>query len=210
MKTIILSLLCIGCTFVGTAQLEVGVRAGVSSMDLADNLVITLLTEQGLVSISPTDADYGFHFGLYTRLSIAGFYIEPALLFNSSSVTYKVREVSEDGVLETLRAESYRDIDIPFVVGVKKSIFRFYGGPVASFHLDSTSDLVSIDGYRQNFDSSTFGFRVGVGLDIWRVRLDLGYEGSLSRFGDHVNIGGRDFAFDDQPGRLLGSVGVKF
>lgn len=210
MKIIFLSIVSLCLTSMSLAQIEVGVRAGVTSIDLADNLVITSLTEQGLVSISPADADYGYHFGLYTRLSIAGFYLEPALLFNASSMTYRVRQVSEDGVIETLRAETYRDIDIPFVVGIKKSIFRFYGGPVASFHLDSTSDLLSLDGYRQNFDQSTFGFRVGTGLDIWRLRLDLGYEGSLSRFGDHVNIGGRDFAFDDQPGRLLASVGVRF
>lgn len=191
-------------------QFEAGVRAGLSSVDLADNLSVTAATEQGFVSIRPAEAQYGFHFGLYSRVTILGLYIEPALLFNSSSMTYCVVESNEDGLVESLRSETYRDVDVPLMVGVKLSAFRFYGGPVASFHLDSASDLVSIDGYKQNFEDSTFGFRVGAGLDLWRLRFDLGYEGSLSRYGDHIAIGGRDFAFDDQPGRLIGSIGVRF
>lgn len=193
------------------AQLEVGVRAGVSSIDLADNLSISVIADNQTTIISPADAQYGYHFGLYTRLTIAGLYIEPALLFNSSSMTYTVGVLQEGDYQESLRSETYRNIDIPFMIGIKTlKVVRFYGGPVASFHLDSTSDLISVDGYRQNFEQSTFSFRVGGGLDIWRLRLDVGYEGSLGRFGDHITIGGEQLAFADTPGRLIGSVGFRF
>lgn len=193
------------------SQIEAGIRVGLSSIDIADDLSSTQLIGDRFTTISPTDAEYGYHFGLYARASFAGLYLEPAILFNSSSISYRIQQLGEEGATDIILSETYRNVDVPVMVGVRAlRICRLYGGPVARFHLDSSSDLLSLDGYQRNFESSTFGFRVGTGIDIWRLRIDLAYEGSLSGLGDHITIGGTDLSFDDNPGRALGSVSWKF
>lgn len=191
------------------AQIEFGVKTGLSSIDLADKSII--LGDENNTEITVADAGYGIHFGLYSRVSLLNLYIEPALLFNSSTVDYNLKEeVFDEGVINTIRSESYNKLDIPVMVGMKMGFFRFHGGPVAHLHLNSASELTAINGYAQKFKEATYGFQAGVGLDILKLRIDVNYESNLSKFGDHINVGGQDFSFDDRPARLVASLGFRF
>jgi len=87
---------------------------------------------------------------------------------------------------------------------------RLQAGPVAHFYLDSTSDLFSINGYKHNFKEATYGGQIGIGLDIWRFRFDALYETNFSKFGEHIEIDGEQFAFDDGADRVVLTMGVRF
>ena len=192
------------------AQFEAGIKFGMSSADLSDISIVEIIDQGRDISISPVEADYGVHFGVYTRLSFLGIFVEPALLFNSSNLAYKIEDFSEGGIVEELKSETYRSVDLPFLVGTKLGFLRVQAGPVAHFYLDRVSDLVSIDGYSENLKESTYGFQAGIGLDLWKFRFDVNYEGNLSYFGDDITIDGTSYVFDDTPSRLVASVGMKF
>lgn len=193
-----------------SAQIELGMRMGLSSLDLANSDVKKIITTDGELALTLEEADYGVHFGLYSRLSLFNIYIEPNVLFNSSTLNYKLEDFGESGVVEDVKSATYRSIDLPVLIGMKIAFLRVQAGPVAHFYLDDVGDLVSIDGYQKNLEKSQYGFQAGLGLDIWKLRLDVNYEGNLSYFGDDINIGGNSYVFSDKPERIVASLGIRF
>lgn len=191
------------------AQIEFGIKAGLSSYDLAnEGFLINDGDKQVEWNIS--NAGYGHHFGIYTRLSLLGVYLEPSLLFNSNRVTYDITEYSESGVFTKVKNEKYNQLDIPVMAGIKLGVLRFQGGVVGHLFINSISDVVDFKGYDQRFKTGSYGWQAGVGLDIWKLRMDLNFEGNLDKFGDHITINGQDYAFEDRPSRLLLTLGYKF
>lgn len=190
------------------AQFEIGILAGTSSTDLISNS-IDVNTGTSNIMIGFEEAAYGFHAGLYTRVSFLGIYVQPAIIFNTSKTNYRITDL--EGIEgDQILSEIYDNIDIPLQIGIKAGILRLYTGPVAHLHIDSRSDLLSLSGYSQNFKEASYGLLGGIGLDILKLRIDLSYETNFSKFGDHITIDGQQFAFDKGASRLIASVGWKF
>jgi len=210
MKRFVLSTLVILClSTMGYSQFEIGVKAGINSTELASTDLI-FSDGNNDYRLQFQDAEYGVHFGLYTRVSFMGLYIEPAVLFNSTTVNFNLEEFSEDGPISTLRSETYRNVDIPLLVGTKLGFLRLQAGPVAHFYLDSASDLFSISGYKHNLKNATYGVQIGAGVDIWRFRFDALYETNFSKFGEHIEVNGEQHSFDDGADRVVLTLGVRF
>lgn len=190
-------------------QIEFGLKAGISSYDLAKD---GFLVQNGNNTLewNIQNAGYGHHLGIYTRLSLLGVYVEPALLFNSNTVTYNITEYGEAGTFNIIKNEKYNHLDIPVMAGFKLGFLRFQGGVVGHLFINSISDVVDIQGYEQRFKAATYGWQAGAGIDFWKLRLDLNYEGNLDKFGDHINVGGNNYAFSDAPGRMLLTLGYAF
>lgn len=192
-------------------QIEFGLKAGVSTLDLTDReLSVTSASAQEL-KLAIADANYGFHFGLYSRVKILNIYIEPAILFNSSQINYTLQEgIFDENIVTTTKTEKFEKLDIPVLVGIKTGFLRLQAGPVARVHINSISDLTDIDGYSQRFKSATYGFQIGAGLDILKARIDVNYEGNLSKVGDHIVIDGESYTFGESPSRIAVSLGFRF
>lgn len=210
MKQFILSILFVTSLFsISQAQIEFGVKAGLSSYDLANEGIFISSGNQD-IEWNIANAGYGHHFGIYTRLSALGLFLEPSLLFNSNNVSYEISTYSESGVFSTIKNEKYNTMDIPVIAGIKLGALRFQGGVVGHIFINSISDVVDIKGYEQRFKGATYGWQAGTGVDLWKLRLDLMFEGNFDKFGDHINIGGHDYAFADTPSRLMLTLGYKF
>lgn len=210
MKQLLLIIICyLGLISTLHSQIEFGVKAGISSFDLA-NKGLYIHDENETFQWKILDAGYGHHLGFYTRWTLLGIYVEPALLFNSSTVNYNLKTYSEHGVLDVVIKDTYQGLDLPVIAGFKVGALRFQGGIVGHFFVDNFGDAFNIKGYSQKFKAGTFGWQAGSGIDIWRLRLDLMYEGNLSKFGDHIQINGQNYAFADTPSRLILTAGFKF
>lgn len=156
------------------------------------------------------ESKYGFQFGLYTRIKLFGIYIEPAAMLHSTSVNYTIDDIENTGVINSIRNESFTNLDIPVMVGFKLLFLKAFFGPVAHLNISSASDLVDIPGYSQRFEKATYGFQAGLGFELWKVRIEAKYEGNLSKFGEHIYVGEENFAFDQRPSRLIANVGFRF
>jgi hypothetical protein len=183
---------------------------GISSTELSPKSILFNNGENDM-SLSIREANYGFHFGLYTRVSFANLFIEPSFLLNSSSVDYDLtEEIFDTGIISNIRSEMYNNLDIPLMVGMKIGPFRIQGGPVAHIFLNSASDLTAINGYAQQFRNATYGLQGGLGLDVMKFRFDFNYETNVSIFGDHITIYGDSYDFAQRPGRFVASLGYRF
>lgn len=191
------------------AQFEWGMKAGISSYQLGENSLTEWFDGESF-NQQITNAEYGHHFGLYTRVQLGVVFIEPAVMFQSSSFSYQLENYSESGIINVVKNDRYNQVNVPLLVGMKAGFFRVQAGPVGNFLISKTSDLWDADHYREQYDSFTYGYQLGAGVDIWRFRLDVLYENSLKGFGNQINIGGHSFLIDQNPPRLIFTLGYSF
>ena len=188
----------------GYSQVEFGVKMGFHSFDLSNPMDIVLPDDE---SIRFTDAKLGFQGGFYTRFDLGQVFIEPRLMLHSTSVEYTLNG-DNGGLIDNIKKESFTNLDIPVLFGFDVLFLTGMIGPVAHLNLDSSSDLFDISGYDERFRTATYGFRAGFCISLGNIDLSMEYEGNFSDFGDHINIAGQQFDFDDTPSRLIVNIGI--
>jgi hypothetical protein len=193
------------------AQVRIGFGLGMSTTDVSPSDLLVANpngTESLLMKLE--SANFGLHGGVTLRVPIKKFFLQPSVYFNSSSADFRVEDLQSGGAEKLLR-EKYQNLDIPFLMGFKLGPLRLQAGPVGHVFLDCQSELdEQIPDYEKNFEDFTFGWQAGLGLDIWKIYLDVNYEGNFSRFGEHINLFGEQLAFDDTPSRFVATIGVLF
>lgn len=213
-KTLIILAALMTLSVASNAQfIRFGVKGGVSSSKvkfdkeyLSVNSVDDFLVEQG-------DSKLGLHFGVFGRIQVMGLFIQPEVLFTQTKGEVKL---SEGTTAEYYLKQKFNKFDIPVMVGWKFGPARIGLGPVASFVVgesDGLKDKIKEfnDTVKNDFKGATFGYQIGVGLDILKfATIDLKYEGNLSKLGNGLNIGGNDFKFDQRNPQFIASIGIFF
>ena len=197
--------------FLASAQVKFGVGLGMSTTEIepSDLLITDNNGAQNLV-MKLENANYGIHGGVMLRIPIKKFFLQPEVYFNANSVDFRVQDVSGGGLEEKVLREKYQYLDIPFMVGYKLGPLRLQAGPTGHVFLGCQSELDEIEGYEKVFEDLTYGWQGGLGLDVWKLTLQLNYEGNFSRFGDHITLFGKSFAFDERPARFVATLGFFF
>jgi len=185
------------------SQVDFGVKAGLN----LTNISADVLTDDYHIK-SNNGSQIGYHAGAFLRASLIGIFIQPELLLTSVATEYTVADVNTS--LESLAKQRVGRVDIPVLVGAKLGTLRLGVGPVASFIVSENSDLSDLTGYEMTLKSATFGYQIGAGMDIWKFGLDLRYEGSLSKLGDQIQIGGESFNFDSRARQIIFSLSFAF
>ena len=194
------------------AQTKVGIKAGVNTLDIEKDQ-IEVFDNQGReqLRLAIDEANYGINIGLYLLAKSKRFYIQPELIYNSNSTNYKLDTLgSASGYLDRVFKEKYQNLDIPIMLGLRFDFLRIGVGPVGHVFLNSTSDLLDIDGYEQDFKSLTLGYQAGIGVDFWSINVDLRYEGNIDNYGDHFRFFDNEVAFSSKPSRFIATIGISF
>lgn len=182
------------------SQLKFGIKAGGQSTSFPD---YTLGSGAATVK-ALADATWGFHAGLFSRITILGFFVQPELLFATNSFEYNVKEVATDP--GTIVSQKFNRLTIPVLVGFKLGPLRLNAGPAASIQLGSPKDLINDPNFQDMYKGAVWGYQAGVGLDLLKkFTLDARYAGSLGdKYGDAVTIKGQNFKLDyAQPSFIL-------
>lgn len=192
------------------SQLKFGLKVGGSttSIDPKEFKVGNVGNGIDSLGVALKDANYGIHGGLMIRAKIGNFLIQPEILFNSSSVDYRVTELNN--LTEQIKEEKFQYLDIPILLGYKLGPLRLMAGPEGHIFINNSSELTDFANYDDKFKSMTLSWLAGIGLDIWSLALDVRYEGGLQRFGDHIRFGNQQFDFADRPSRWTFSAGFFF
>ncbi len=193
---------------ISQAQFKIGVKAGLGSYDLGtDSINIQNGSLGNQVKIAVENASYGYHMGLVAQINLGGFIIQPEVVYNSNRVDFKVT----DGFsMDRIVSEKYQYLDIPVLFGTKAGPLRLNVGPVGHVFLQNTSGFTDFEGYKEDFKSLTLGFQAGLGIDFWKIFLDIRYEGNLTNFGSHFTFDGNQYQFSERPRRLLASISFVF
>ncbi|MCK5781746.1 MAG: outer membrane beta-barrel protein [Flavobacteriales bacterium] len=191
MKKILLIAIMFVSYNVANAQIAYGIKAGLN-YNMAD--VSTKIEDY-----SPENKA-GFNVGAFLRVKIPiiGLYaqVEPTY----TKLNTGLKSGSESTTLSTNR------FDLPVLAGIKMlGLVRLYAGPVFSWNLGSDIDLedykVVID------DKSSVGGQVGVGVELWKILLDVRYEFGV---GHDMSIKGLAEDFTNQGSQVILGVAYKF
>jgi hypothetical protein len=190
------------------SQLNWGIKGGLSSNNLSIDQTIDLSSGGTLLLEQVKEASYGFHGGIFLRLTVLGIYVQPEILFTSSENKIKI---TEPGAVSEIRSQQFNKLDIPVMVGFKLGPLRINGGPAATIKISSPKELFDTANYENLYKSATFGYQAGVGVDILKkLTLDLRYEGNLNQFGNELTVGGVPFELDQRSSAIILSLGLIF
>ena len=187
-----------------SAQIDFGIKGG---LNISNVKASEILTDD--YRINPAaNGKLGYHVGGFFRASLAGIFIQPELYFSSVSSEFNVEDISGSGAAKQLVSQKIGRMDIPVLVGVKLGTFRLGLGPVGSIIVSNKSDMKDVTGYEALLKSATFGYQLGAGADIWKISIDLRYEGNFSKLGDKLDIGGQTVNLDNRIRQIIISLGI--
>lgn len=187
------------------AQVKGGLRLGMSSTDVE---VRDLFNAEGR-NFAVTDANYSFHAGGFLQIEMGAFFLQPEAVFNSNRVDFRVTDFG-NGAVDAAFTERYNYLDLPLMTGLKLGPLRLQAGPVGHLLIGNSSELEeNIPDYNADLQKLRLGYQAGIGLDIWKIVIDLKYEGNVNN-GDNITIGGEQIEFSRNPSRLIATVGYAF
>lgn len=203
-RLFLLAVLTIFLASSANSQFRFGLRGGINTAYFnADDVI----TDNNVRITTLNDATVGFHGGVMAQINFMGMFLQPELLFSSIGSEVRVIDL-EDNAIGTIRSQNYNKLDIPVLVGWRFGPARVGIGPVATVMLSTNSDLNEL-GYEEKFNSATFGYQIGAGIDLFsRIAVDLKYEGNLSKLGSGIVIAGQEREFDLRSRQLIFSVGI--
>jgi hypothetical protein len=187
------------------SQVKFGIKAGV-----ATTTVPTYDPVSGTNTIKALkDASYGFHGGIFLRLSFLGMYLQPEVVFATNSYEYNVKQGTNP---EILKKQTFNKLDVPVLVGIKLGPLRLNAGPVATVQIGSPEALIDDPNFTKMYKGATFGYQAGAGFDLFKkLTFDVRYEGSLSKkYGDAISVGNQTFKLDSRQPSVLFSLGLMF
>jgi hypothetical protein len=212
-KFILIFMLAIGMVVSSNAQLlSFGIKGGLNYSKMKFDEIKNVTTTGANYNLLQDDSFQGFHIGVMGRLKLFNLFIQPELLFNTTGGKVLIEEIQGATTVNTVKQVKYNKLDLPVMVGMKFGPARINLGPVASVTLSSKSELGSIIPQMKTLSKgATIGYQVGAGLDLFKkFTFDLRYEGGLSKLGDKLTVGGKDYAFDSRASKFLVSVGFFF
>ena len=174
MKKITTILLCFFITtnLTHARFLSVGPRIGVCISQIKvnpvqDNIVLKALQQKD---------DQGYHIGFFTRFELFAWYFQHEVLLTGLGTKYKENNKTINLWLTKL--------DIPAMLGLSLlGIARVHFGPVFSMLVSAKEGDRDVTEY---YNRITAGWQGGLGFDIWKMAIDLKYEGALGKIGNEI------------------------
>jgi hypothetical protein len=173
----------------------IGIKAGLSSTQVN-------FENPGII---PSDAQTGFHLGVFGRFGGAGFFVQPELLITQTSGKFGINIPGVSNPNQNVTAEFNR-LDLPLMMGFRLlKIIRLMGGPIASINMNSTLKDATNAIQNADFKSTTLGYQAGLGIDIGNLTIEGKYEGGLSTVTDKIAT----INTDNRINQYILSVGFK-
>ena len=166
------------------AQLDFGIKAGYNSSLGFDNLNMIGDKDYTLENVK-SEMWNNFHAGLYARVFIKKFYLQPELLYSMQKKEYEMMDVIIGGTATDV--ETYMDIStvvVPVYLGyklldLKLASLRVFAGPKFIMNSGSTleyknisSEQVTLANLAEDFKKSQVDIEVGAGLDVLMFAIE--------------------------------------
>ncbi|MFD2517867.1 porin family protein [Salinimicrobium flavum] len=151
------------------AQSGFGVKAGLNYGDNGD-VEYTDVTGAGEDIMKGGDSKVGYHFGLFYRAEMAGFFLKPELLYTQTKSSYDFN--NEDAEYKISK------IDLPVLLGIRVlGPVNVFAGPSFKYILDNDFQGVTVGDVEDEF---TIGAQFGAGIQFKGIGVDVRYERGLS------------------------------
>ena len=194
-KLVLILLVSLGSLSAYAQKIGFGLKGGLSS---------TQVNFEG-GQLVPSDAQMGYHLGVFARFGGIGFFVQPEVLFTQTSGQFL--EISSLSSIPPINYEAkFNRLDVPVMAGFRLlKIIRVMAGPIASFNIDSSLQEAGKTVQNIDFKNATLGYQAGVGVDLGPLSFEGKYEGGLSKFTENVGT----YTTDNRINQWVLSVGYK-
>jgi hypothetical protein len=194
-KLVLVLLVFLGSLSAYAQKIGFGLKGGLSS---------TQVNFEG-GQLVPSDAQMGYHLGVFARFGGIGFFVQPEVLFTQTSGQFL--EISSLSSIPPINYEAkFNRLDVPVMAGFRLlKIIRVMAGPIASFNIDSSLENAGKTVQNIDFKNATLGYQAGVGVDLGPLSFEGKYEGGLSKFTENVGT----YTTDNRINQWVLSVGYK-
>lgn len=173
-KLILAAIVCVLSVTYSQAQLLPSFKLGIKGA-----LGFSTLHSEG--KLFNSDTKTGYQLGVWGRVGIAGFHVQPEAYFASKRVG--ITENSEDG------EGTFKSLDVPILLGTRIGLgplgFRIQAGPVFSFAQDGEIKINNVTRW-EDYKKSSTGIVGGLGVDVSSFTVDLRYEHGLTNIGQNA------------------------
>lgn len=195
-KIILVFLFAFGAFAVHAQKSGFGLKAGLSSTKL------DFENEQ----LVPSNAQTGYHLGVFARFEGVGFFVQPELLFTQTTGSFRVELPTARPGDDMEYEAKFNRLDVPVMAGFRVlKVIRVMAGPIASFNIDSSLENAPNTVQAVDFKKATLGYQAGVGVDIGNLSIEGKYEGGLSNFTESVGT----YTADNRINQWVLSLGFK-
>lgn len=150
---------------------------------------------------------WGFNLGLSTRFRIKFVSIQPEFIFAHSATQV---QISDSGIDDVVKAK-FSDITIPVMVNFHFLKIMHAGlGPMYTFKFPSFGTDNHWSELKNNFNAGSFGLQFGLGVDFWRMYIDVNYQVGIGRYKSSMELNGQTYQLDSRPNTLWLTVGIWF
>jgi hypothetical protein len=204
MKKIILLIAVLLTYNLSYSQLQLGLRAGVSSASYNAGD----FTDGEYMVEKSKDAQYGYHIGLFGQIKLLSLFVQPELLLSTISNKYDISNRAGD--VNVSKIDRTFNLDIPIMVGYMMGPIKLQAGPTARILLFNKSQLKDYTGYETQLKRASWAAQAGVGLQLTKLTVDLKYEFGLSKLGSGIKVEGEEYKFDSRVNQFVLSLGYFF
>jgi hypothetical protein len=184
---------------------SIAVHAQKNGFGLKGGLSSTQVNFEG-GQLVPSDAQMGYHLGVFARFGGIGFFVQPELLFTQTSGSFQLEVPSFPSQAPINYEAKFNRLDVPVMAGFRiLKIIRVMAGPIASFNIDSSLKEAGTIVQNIDFKKATLGYQTGVGVDLGNLTFEGKYEGGLSRFTENIGT----YTADNRLNQWVLSVGFK-
>lgn len=202
-KVILTAVVALAANFASAQNINFGIKGGaVFNTDKGE-----VWKDTGNIFKRDGKASAGFQAGVLSRISLAGIYIQPELLYTQFKNEYDV--INNDNANVNVAITKKR-IDVPVNVGKRfLGIAHVQAGPVFSYYFDDKISVKEFTAAKQ--DQFNVGMQIGAGVEVSKLLFDLRYEFGLGKLGTEiVNGNNREFNTENRPQMLNLTVAYLF
>lgn len=193
-KSVLLAILMLSAASL-SAQSRWGVRTGLNYN--LNNIGLDDAATSAQQIFEGETSDNGYHIGVFGRQFLGDqLYASGSLIYAKNTHLLEGNDGQNNIFYESFDHE-FLQLDAGLGLRLLK-VARAEGG----VHYQGT---VSNNAFSSTFESPTAGYNVGVGVDLWKLSLDVTYYGS---FADHVG-NWNDIPLSYDRSQILVSLGVK-
>lgn len=198
MKKLLFTALVAVSSIVSAQSIKVGVKGGaVFNTDKGE-----VLKDAERIFVNNGKGASGFQAGAIARVSLAGIYVQPELLYTQFKNEYNIDGDSFD--------VTKKRIDVPVAVGKRfLGIGHVQAGPVFSYYFN---DKLSVDELiKAKQDEFNVGLHIGAGVQVSKLLFDLRYEFGLGKVSSKfLDNQGYEYSTQNRPKLLNLSVAYLF
>ncbi|GGE86533.1 Outer membrane protein beta-barrel domain-containing protein [Chishuiella changwenlii] len=205
-KVILTAIVGLAANFASAQNINFGIKGGaVFNTDKGE-----VWRDAGDIFKRDGKASAGFQAGVLSRISLAGIYIQPELLYTQFKNDYDVPADATSNDVNTRFSVTKKRIDVPVNVGKRfLGIANVQAGPVFSYYFDDKISVKEFTAAKQ--DEFNVGMQIGAGVEVSKLLFDLRYEFGLGKLGTEiVNGNNREFNTQNRPQMLNLTVAYLF